>query len=109
METWAADAIRKQLNRRAINVISETVPAENIATATGEKKAPKKGALFIVEEYITNQQKLLCLMETACGQAGEIHAAGKFRSVKYHLISPGGIEPIRKSRHFPPLNIIYYQ
>ena len=35
METWAADAIRKQLNRRAINVISEAVPADNIATATG--------------------------------------------------------------------------
>ena len=35
METWAADAIRKQLNRRAINVISQAVPADNIVTATG--------------------------------------------------------------------------
>ena len=35
METWAADAIRKQLNRRAINVVSEATPAENIVTCTG--------------------------------------------------------------------------
>ena len=35
METWAADAIRKQLNRRAINVISAAVPASNIVTVTG--------------------------------------------------------------------------
>ena len=35
METWAADAIRKQLNRRAINVISAAVPDGNVVTATG--------------------------------------------------------------------------
>ena len=35
METWAADAIRKQLNRRAINVVSEAVPSGNVVTATG--------------------------------------------------------------------------
>ena len=35
METWAADAIRKQLNRRAINVISAAVPEGNVVTATG--------------------------------------------------------------------------
>jgi len=35
METWAADAIRKQLNRRAINVISAAVPESNTVTITG--------------------------------------------------------------------------
>ena len=35
METWAADAIRKQLNRRAINVISAAVPEDDVVTVTG--------------------------------------------------------------------------
>ncbi|MBC8204178.1 MAG: hypothetical protein H8E87_01560 [FCB group bacterium] len=35
METWAADAIRKQLNRRAISVISAAVPDTNVVTVTG--------------------------------------------------------------------------
>ncbi len=35
METWAADAIRKQLNRRAISVLSAAVPDSNVVTATG--------------------------------------------------------------------------
>ena len=35
METWAADAIRKQLNRRAINIISAAAPEANTVTATG--------------------------------------------------------------------------
>ena len=43
METWAADAIRKQLNRRAINVISAAVPEANVVTATGGSLTP--GAL----------------------------------------------------------------
>ena len=35
METWAADAIRKQLNRRAIHVVSAAAPEANTVTATG--------------------------------------------------------------------------
>jgi len=43
METWAADAIRKQLNRRAISVISAAVPESNTVTITGGTLTP--GAL----------------------------------------------------------------
>jgi len=52
METWAADAIRKQLNRRAINVISAAVPEGNTVTATGGVLTPTalNEAIALIED-----------------------------------------------------------
>jgi len=52
METWAADAIRKQLNRRAINVISAAVPDSNVVTATGGVLTPAalNEAIALIED-----------------------------------------------------------
>ena len=52
METWAADAIRKQLNRRAINVISAAVPEGNVVTATGGVLTPTalNEAIALIED-----------------------------------------------------------
>ena len=52
METWAADAIRKQLNRRAINVISAAVPDGNVVTATGGSLTPTalNEAIALIED-----------------------------------------------------------
>jgi hypothetical protein len=52
METWAADAIRKQLNRRAINVISTAVPESNVVTATGGVLTPTalNEAIALIED-----------------------------------------------------------
>jgi len=52
METWAADAIRKQLNRRAINVISASVPEGNTVTATGGVLTPAalNEAIALIED-----------------------------------------------------------
>ena len=52
METWAADAIRKQLNRRAINVISAAVPEGNVVTATGGSLTPTalNEAIALIED-----------------------------------------------------------
>jgi len=52
METWAADAIRKQLNRRAINVISAAVPESNTVTATGGALTPEalNEAIALIED-----------------------------------------------------------
>jgi hypothetical protein len=52
METWAADAIRKQLNRRAINVISAAVPESNVVTATGGVLTPTalNEAIALIED-----------------------------------------------------------
>ena len=52
METWAADAIRKQLNRRAINVISAAVPDSNVVTATGGSLTPTalNEAIALIED-----------------------------------------------------------
>ena len=52
METWAADAIRKQLNRRAINVISAAVPEANVVTATGGSLTPAalNEAIALIED-----------------------------------------------------------
>jgi len=52
METWAADAIRKQLNRRAINVISAAVPDSNVVTATGGVLTPTalNEAIALIED-----------------------------------------------------------
>ena len=52
METWAADAIRKQLNRRAINVISAAVPEGNIVTVSGGSLTPTalNEAIALIED-----------------------------------------------------------
>ena len=52
METWAADAIRKQLNRRAINVISAAVSEGNVVTATGGVLTPTalNEAIALIED-----------------------------------------------------------